>query len=48
MVITIVESMYSQVDGDGHSYVLMSEIMDHKSDHTAVSKDDGFKVTMGS
>jgi hypothetical protein len=42
---TIAESMYSQVDGDGHSFLLMSEITDHKSDGTAVSKDDGFEVT---
>jgi hypothetical protein len=42
---TIAESMYSQVDGDGHSFLLMSEITDHKSDGTAVSKDDGYEVT---
>ena len=42
---TIAESMYSQVDGDGHAFVLMSEITDHKADGTAVSKDDGFEVT---
>ena len=41
----IAESMYSQVDGDGHSFTLMSEITDHKSDGTAVSKDDGIEVT---
>jgi hypothetical protein len=41
----IAESMYSQVDGDGHSFTLMSEITDHKSNGTAVSKDDGFVVT---
>jgi hypothetical protein len=33
--------MYSQVD----SYSLLSEIFDHKSDDTAVRKDDGFEVT---
>jgi hypothetical protein len=42
---TIAESMYSQVDGEGHSVLLMSEITDHKRDGTAVSKDDGFEVT---
>jgi len=42
---TIAESMYSQVDGEGHSVLLMSEITDHQSDGTAVSKDDGFEVT---
>jgi hypothetical protein len=42
---TIAESMYSQVAGDGHLLLLMSKITNHKSDGTAVSKDDGFKVT---
>ena len=37
--------MYSQVDGDGHSFTMMSEITDHKSDGMAVSKDDGIEVT---
>jgi hypothetical protein len=41
----IAENLYSQVDGDGYSYVLMSEIIDHKKDGTAVSKDDGFETT---
>ena len=42
---TIAKSMYSQVDSEGFSYTLMSEIIDHKSDGTAVSKDDGMEVT---
>lgn len=41
----IAESMYSQVDGDGHSFVSMSEITNHKKDGTAVSKDDGYEGT---
>jgi predicted hotdog family 3-hydroxylacyl-ACP dehydratase len=40
----IAESMYSQVDSDGHTFAIMSEIIDHKSDGTAVSKDDGFEA----
>jgi hypothetical protein len=42
----IAESMYSQVDEDGNSYSLViSEIVDHKSDGTAVRLDDSFEVT---
>ena len=41
---TIAESMYSQIDGDGHTFLLMSEITDHKTDGTAVSKDDGLET----
>jgi hypothetical protein len=41
----IAESMYSQVDEDGNSYSLISEIVDHKSDGIAVRTDDGFEVT---
>jgi hypothetical protein len=41
----ITESMYSQVDSDAHSFVIMSEIIDHKSDGTTVLKGDGFEVT---
>jgi hypothetical protein len=40
----IAESMYSQINGDGHTFLLMSEITDHKTDGTAVSKDDGYEV----
>jgi hypothetical protein len=41
----IAESMHSQIDGDGHTFLLlMSEITDHKTDGTAVSKNDGYKV----
>jgi hypothetical protein len=45
MANNIAESMYLQVDEDGNSYSLLSEIVDHKSDGTAVRKDDGFKLT---
>jgi hypothetical protein len=41
----IAENLYWQVNGDGHSYILMSEIIDHKSDGTVVSKDDGYETT---
>ena len=38
----IAENMYSQVDEEGQQYTLMSEIIDHKSDRKALSKDNGF------
>jgi hypothetical protein len=41
----IVENMYSQVDANGCSYALLSEIINHKSDGSAVRKDDGFETT---
>ena len=34
-----------QVDAEGNSYSIMSEIIDHKSDGTAMSKDDGYETT---
>ena len=37
----IAENMYSQVDEEGQQYTLMSEIIDHKTDGKALSKDDG-------
>jgi hypothetical protein len=37
----IAENLYSQVDEEGNSYSIMSEITDHKSDGTAVQRDDG-------
>jgi len=41
----IAENLYSQIDSEGNSYSIMSEIIDHKSDGSAVSKDDGFETT---
>jgi hypothetical protein len=42
---TIAENMYSQVDTDGRSYLLLSEIIDHHADGKAVRKDDGEELT---
>ena len=42
---TIAENLYSQVDEEGNSFAIMSEIVDHKKDGTAVAKDDGLEVT---
>jgi hypothetical protein len=41
----IAENLYSQVDLEGNSYLIMSEITDHKSNRSAVKKDDGMEVT---
>jgi hypothetical protein len=40
----IAENLYSQVNSEGNSYSILDEIVDHKSDRTAVSKDDGYNV----
>ena len=41
----IAENLYSQVDAEGNSYSILEEIIDHKSDGTAVSKDDRHETT---
>jgi hypothetical protein len=41
----IAENLYSQVDAKGNLYSILEEIIDHKSNGTAVSKDDGYKTT---
>ena len=41
----IAENMYSQVDAEGHSYSILSEIVDHRSDGNALSKDDAYIST---
>ena len=38
----IAENLYAQVDDEGNSYSILSEIVDHKRDGSAVSKDDAF------
>ena len=40
---TIAENLYSQVDEEGNSYSIMSEIVDHKKDTTVLTKDDGLE-----
>jgi len=41
----IVEHIHSQVDNEGHTHHTLTEIIDHRKDSTAVTKDDAF-VTM--
>jgi hypothetical protein len=38
----IAENMLSQVDDEGRSYAVMSEIVDHRTNGHALSKDDGY------
>ena len=38
----IAEHIYSQVDGDGYGRALLDEIIDHKTDGHAVTKENGF------
>jgi hypothetical protein len=37
----IAENMFAQVDNEGHQYLLLSEIMDHKKDNMAVPISNG-------
>ena len=38
----IAEHIYSQIDDEGYTHYTLSEIIDHRSDSSAVTKDDGF------
>jgi hypothetical protein len=40
----IAESLYSQVDAEGREFILMKEIVDHRSDGSAVPVDDAYYV----
>ena len=39
---TIAENLLSQVDEEGHRQLLLDEIIDHRSDSTAITKEHGF------
>ena len=43
----IAENLYSQVDSEGRQHAVMKEIVDHRSNATAISKDDGFVISSG-
>ena len=38
----IAENMMSQVDSEGHHYQILQEISDHKSNHLAIKRSNGF------
>ena len=42
---TIAENLYSQVDNQGNTFLILSEIIDHKSDATALTKVNGFLMS---
>jgi hypothetical protein len=41
----IAESMFSQVDDEGHHFQLMKEITDHKSDGRAITIENGYDTS---
>jgi TFIIF-interacting CTD phosphatase-like protein len=42
----IAENMYLQIDAEGpHQYQLLQEIVDHRSDGSAVTRDNGFHIS---
>ena len=41
----IAENMYSQIDAEGHQYQLLQEIVDHRSNGSAVTRDNGFHIS---
>jgi hypothetical protein len=43
----IAENLYSQVDEEGHHQVMLDEIVDHKSNKSAVLPDDGYITLNG-
>ena len=43
----VAENLYSQVDFEGRQYAVLKEIVDHRSNATAISKDDGFVISLG-
>ncbi len=45
--IIVAENLNSHVDEEGNSYSIMSEITDHKSDGSAVTKDDDREIKDG-
>jgi hypothetical protein len=44
----IAECMYAQVNSEGNQYQLLSEITDHRSDHSAIQIADGFTTSCNS
>jgi len=41
----IAEHIYSQVDGEGYTQYMLNEIVDHKKDDTAATKENGIITT---
>ena len=43
----IAEKIYSQVESEGHKFLVLEEISDHQSDVTAISVANGFMIRWG-
>ena len=41
----LAENMFAQVDSEGHEFELLLEIVDHKKDKSALTKEEGFLIT---
>ena len=41
---TIAANIYSKLDSEGNRYTLLQDIVDHRSDNTAIKKADGFVI----
>jgi len=42
---TITKNLYSQIDSEGHQFMILKEITNHRSDATAIIKEDGDLMT---
>ena len=40
----VAENIYSQCDSEGKQYLVLKEIIDHKSDESALCVSDGYTV----
>ena len=40
----IAESLYSQIDSEGHQFLVLEDILDHRKDGTAIKVADGFTI----
>ena len=38
------ENLYSQIDTEGHQFLVLEEILDHRKDGTAIKVADGFTI----
>ena len=41
----IAENMFAQVDDEGHQFFFLKEIIDHRKDARAITKDNGFTIS---
>ena len=41
----IAECIYSDIDEEGHTFTMMNELLNHKKDDTALTKDEASNFT---